>query len=353
MKYIEITFLFSLVLVMNCTSFAQQQTFDVVAFDLPRGWQQQQNEAGIQLSVTDKKTGAYAMAVIAKATVSTASASDSFNNNWLKLVKGSVQVNGDPVVQEPTTQNGWDVIAGGANYTDGRNTGMATLLTATGGGQTVSVVVMTNTKQYQKELLAFINALQLSKASESITNSSLPETTQSDSKVNSPLAGKIWEGTTSEKFTGAGVMTGHYTGGFSTTQYTFNANGTYRFVNVRVSHYTDTKTLEYETGTWLVNGNQLTINPTRGQNEEWNKVGKTSNGNSDVTNRTINEAWGKKMKTITRKLEQYTYTFSIGKNGDQNALILQCNSYTEREGEVKISYYNETLPGKSAKLPVE
>lgn len=65
-------------------------------------------------------------------------------------------------------------------------------------------------------------------------------------------------------------------------------------------------------GTYLINGNQLTISPTNGSNEEWAKTGKTSNGNSDVTNRSINDTWGKKLKNSSRKLEKYTYTFSIG-----------------------------------------
>lgn len=547
MKLMKNIFLLSQLLVLSCTSFAQKQTFDVVSFAIPKGWQQQQGEAGIQLSTTDKKTGAYAIVVITKSMPSSATANENFNNDWLKLVKGSVQINSEATMQKPTKENGWDVISGNANYIDGANTGLATLLTATGDNKAVSVVLMTNTKQYQNELSAFITSLELSKALQNNGNDSsapastgetgkspvvglwkdnlletsgyvngiaqytagyfrkeytfnsngtytfmhktwsvyqksiyfayetgiynvngnkliitprtgkneewskgadggtgswgkliksdnrkLPKTTytfgikyysgsqttalelyhdkptereiqqkgnetdggrkssysldprftplitpppglkintstsslspnvniqqanssQMAGSVSSPIVGKIWEGTSSEKFTGAGAMTGHYTGGFSSSQYQFNADGTYRFIDVLASFYTDTKTYKYETGTYSVSGNQLTIKPTKGQNEEWTKVGKTSNGNSDVSNRAINETWGKKIKTTARKLETYTYTFSIGKNGDRNALILQRSGRTEREGEGKISYYNETAGGKSVKLPV-
>ncbi|WP_379091545.1 lipocalin family protein [Pedobacter sp. UC225_65] len=539
--------LFVLLAFTFCTK-AQKQTFDVVSFALPKGWQQQQGEAGIQLSTTDKKTGAYAIVVMTKSMLSSATENENFNNDWLKLIKGSVKVNTEPTMQKPIKENGWDVISGNANYTDGTNTGVATLFTATGDNKVVSVVLMTNTKQYQNELSAFITSLELSKAlqnsgnvssapssigetgkspviglwkdnlleksgyvngiaqytagyfrkeytfnsngtyvfmqkswsaySKSIyfvyetgiytvngnkliitprtgkneewgkgadgrtgswgkliksDNRKLPKTTYTfdikyyagsqntslelyhdepteretqqngnevgavrkssynldvkstplitpppglkintptqllSSNVNmqqanssqmagsasSPIVGKIWEGTSSEKFTGSGAMTGHYTGGFSSSQYQFNADGTYRFIDVLASFYTDTKTYKYETGTYSVSSNQLTIKPTKGQNEEWTKVGKTSNGNSDVTNRAINETWGKKIKTAARRLETYTYTFSIGKNGNQNALILQRNGSTEREGEGKISYYNETSPERSVKLPTE
>lgn len=741
MKLLKIIFAFAM-FAINYSSYAQKQTFDVVSFVAPKGWQQTQNEGGIQLAVTDKKTGAYALAVITKATASNLSANENFMADWNKLVKKTVQVNDEPAMQQPINENGWDIVSGQANFTDGASNGLATLLTATSNGQMVSVVLMTNTQQYQNDLLALINSLELAKvapntnnnqvttsnankssivglwvyytvesngyyngfpqvtggymrreyafypdgtylyrvknwmvymkdilfvyesgtwavsgnkltitpkqgkggwwnkaasgrtsewgspaktstwklepitytfdfhyysgtnetslvltsskqteregkqennesiysprafdktlidnppglktgfenksltavgaktttqqptvasntpASEgsNISNSAtaaqlqgiwgqyqsesyagaggnnnltagydwreyyfnpdgtyeflqknisylyqneivlayekgtyklngnqltvspksgtveswskagsdkagkllktekrtleavtymvdfhyfsgiqktnlvlqynkqtvrdgafsnnatfknswlyarpyhpnkpeieLPTGTKIDFKykpatasitseakkevvgvaTNSPLTGKIWEGTTTEKFANSGG-TSFNTGGFSTNQYRFNADGTYRFVNVLASHYTDSKMLGYETGTWSLNGNQLTVIPTKGYNEEWSKIGKTSNGNSDVTNRAINETWNKKLKTSSRKLEKYTYTFSVGKNGDKTSLVLQRSSRTEREGEGSVAYLNETAPEKSVKLP--
>ncbi|MFT3933726.1 MAG: hypothetical protein QM726_08945 [Chitinophagaceae bacterium] len=538
------SFLVILLILICFSGFSQKQSFDVVSFEVPKSWQQKQNDAAIQLSAIDNKTGAYAMAIITKATASTASASENFTNQWNAAIKTQVQLDGVPVMQAPSKGNGWEIITGNAGYTDNGVKGNVALMSATGGGQTVSVVIMTNTKQYEKELTGFLNSLELSKplqnagngitaapnangaGSSSLTglwvnyqsessgymngmpmltagyfrheylfnadgtyiyraknwsaymkevlfvyetgtwsvngnrltitpkkgngewwskaasnktnewgsrikasaykletvtytfdlhyysgsketalllqnnqpteregrsnsnnqpnnwsysprvaNGSLidnppgtkigfenntggssavqKKTVAINDAVSSPLTGKIWEGTSSEKFVGAGASTGYNTGGFSTGQYKFNTDGTYRFVNVRASHYTDTKTLEYETGNWSIKGDQLNINPAKGQNEEWSKIGKTSNGNSDVANRAINETWGKKLKTNARKLEAYTYTFKVDKNGNNIALILQRNSRTEREGEGKISYYNETAPDKSVKLPNE
>lgn len=520
---------------------AQKQTFDVISYTAPAKWQKVQNDGGIQLSVTDKKTNGYAIVLITKATTSILSANENFSNDWNRLVKAAVQVLDEPAMQAPSTENGWDLLSGAVNYTDGNDKGVATLLTATGGGQTASVVLMTNTQQYQNELLAFLNSLELTKAnsnastnqqqagknnsSNSITGlwvfyntesngmyNGFPQLTggymrreyvfnndgtyifrakdwlvyvkdilfvyetgtysvtgnqititpkkgtgewwsksasgrtsewgklvrastdykleqtaytfehitgtagnesililksgkptkrdgnDGDNKgvqefrytsrdmktslidnppgfkpgpesksvsgnasaqtktniqvytVNSPLTGKIWEGTTTEKFSNAGG-TSYNTGGFSTNQYTFNADGTYRFVSVNASHFTEVKLLNYETGTYSINGNQLTITPVKGFNEEWSKAGKTSNGNSDVTNRAVNDTWNKKIKTSPRKLEKYTYTFRIGKNGASTALILEKNGRTEREGEGVISYLNETPGDRSVKLP--
>lgn len=54
--------------------------FYVISFTVPKGWQQQKNSGGVQLSVSDKKNGGYAIAVITKATASAASAHENFRN---------------------------------------------------------------------------------------------------------------------------------------------------------------------------------------------------------------------------------------------------------------------------------
>ncbi len=194
MNHIKFGFLLYLITMITGTSFAQKQTFDIVSYSAPAGWQQQQNEGGVQLSVSDKNTGGYFIAIITKSISSTSSANENFNTNWESLVKTAVQVNGEPTMQEPAKDNGWDIVSGGANYSDGDNTGMATLLTATGGGQTVSVVIMLNSKQYEEDMTAFLNSLELSKAPTGTaknTNASTSTNTSSNTqKSNSKSSNK-------------------------------------------------------------------------------------------------------------------------------------------------------------------
>ena len=189
----NITLLVLSILTFVC-GFAQKQTFDVVSFSAPMGWQQQQIEGGVQLSVTDKNTGGYFIAIITKSTSSTSSANENFNSNWESLVKNTVQVNGAPTMQELAKDNGWDIVSGGANYTDRGYTGMATLLTATGGGKTVSVVIMLNSKQYEKDMTAFLNSLELSKApsgsAENTTASTSTNTSSNTQKSNTQSSNK-------------------------------------------------------------------------------------------------------------------------------------------------------------------
>ena len=102
MKFIRIFFLFNFVVAISCTGIAQKQIYDVVSFTAPKGWQQQKNEGGVQLSVTDKKTGAYAIALITKATASDAGANPNknFKTPCKKLKKASVPPEGQPTLQQ-------------------------------------------------------------------------------------------------------------------------------------------------------------------------------------------------------------------------------------------------------------
>lgn len=333
--------------------FSQKQSFDVVSFTIPKGWDKAVTKNGVQLSAKDDGKGNYAAVIIVRSVSSTATPNKNFNNSWQSLVKGTVQVSEVPSMSDMQIEKGWQCITGQANYKDGNTKGLVTLITATCNGKMANVVIMTNTSKYQEELLGFVNSLELinvaTQRSNADTNDVKKVTTAT--VLNSPLTGKIWEGTTSEKFLNAGG-TSYNTGGFFTSQYIFNTDGTYRFIGINASHYTDTKTLNYETGTYAINGNQLTITPAKGHNEEWSKVGKTSNGNSDVTNRAINDTWGTKLKITSRKLEQVTYTFGFGKNGNRTALILQCsNGHTKMEGNGNQTYLNETAEVNAVKLP--
>lgn len=144
-----------LLFIMQLTALAQKQNVDKLSFSIPDGWQQNQQPGGTQLSVSDSKTGAYVIAIITRTTSSNATSAENFSTNWTKLVKATVQTSEDPAMQQPARTNGWEIISGMAKYTDGPATGLATLITATSHKQTASVVVMTNTQQYQDAILSF------------------------------------------------------------------------------------------------------------------------------------------------------------------------------------------------------
>ncbi len=328
MKYTKSIFFFITILIMSSNLLAQKQSFDVVTYSAPANWQKQQTEAGVQLSVTDKKTGGYAIAFITKTIASDAEANENFKTDWTRLVKGSVQVNGEPVMQQPFSENGWSVVSGTADYTDGSVKGMATLLTATGGGQMVSVLLMTNTQQYQNDLLSFINSLELT------TATSIPDadkTTEATTNANPSSIVGLWVFYNTES---NGLYNGfpQLTGGYMRREYLFNTDGTYTFRAKDWMVYVKDILFIYETGTYTVKGNQIIITPKKGKGEWWSKAasGRTSE-------------WGKLVRSSSDyKLETVTYTieFKYYSGSNEQAMILKAAKPTSRDG-AKNSNQNE------------
>ncbi len=317
MKTIKHHFLFISFIFLAGAAFAQKQSFDVVSFVVPKGWEQQQGEAGVQLSVSDKKTGAYAVAVITKATGSGATANENFTTDWARLIKSTVQINEEPTMLAPQQENGWNIISGSASYSDAANKGMATLMTATGGGRMVSVVLMTNTQQYQNELLSLINSLELTKAEKNEINS---PTTRSDQPGKSSVVG-LWTDYLLETtgYTINGMP--QYTAGYLRKEYAFYPDGTYLFRNKQWLTKTKDILFIFESGTYEVHGNQITLTPKNSKSGFWEKKKTTVE-------------WGKSLKTYDYKLEKITYTFTIKyfSGSDDYRLDLNSSKSTQRDG---------------------
>jgi hypothetical protein len=313
--------LLQFILLMGMSGYTQKQTFDVVSYAAPGSWQQQQKEAFLQLSVMDEKTGAYSIALITKAIASEATAGENFTADWNRLIKAAVQVNTEPAMLEPTADNDWEIISGTANYVDGNQTGLATLLTATGGGQMVSVVLMTNTDKYQNELLAFINSLALAKAS---PGAATDKKTIAPSNANRSSIAGMWVFYNTES---SGTYNGfpQLTGGYMRREYVFYNDGTYLYRSKDWMVYVKDILFVYETGTYSVNGNQITINPQKGKGGWWSKAasGRTSE-------------WGKLVRASTDyKMEKATYTFEFVqyKGVDELTLVLRSSKPTQRDGK--------------------
>ena len=76
-----------------------------------------------------------------------------------------------------------------------------------------------------------------------------------------------------------------------------------------------------ESGTYMVSGNNLTINPQKNVLEEWSKKNNT-------------DQWGNLLKTQTIALEKVTYSFTkihIPENNEWQ-LILKAGNATRRDG---------------------
>lgn len=167
-------------IVLFVSAFAQKQAFDVINYTIPNSWDKTEMANGIQLSTKNDGKGNYAAVIILRSAASTVSANENFTASWEKLVKGTVSVSGEPIMQDPATEKGWSTLSGQASYTDGANKGSVTLITATGNGKMANVVIMTNTDKYQNQILDFIKSLDLNETATALNNN----TDQAQQSVN-------------------------------------------------------------------------------------------------------------------------------------------------------------------------
>ncbi len=104
-------------------------------------------------------------------------------------------------------------------------------------------------------------------------------------------------------------------------QYTFNANGTYRFITKTFDPFMNKILLGKENGSFQINGNTITINPEKSVLEGWSKKDGT-------------DKWGKLLDSQNIELEKVTYQFTkYYFTGIQEwSLVLQADKVTNRDG---------------------
>jgi hypothetical protein len=310
-------FPFLLCVLCGISLYAQKQTFDVVSFSVPKGWQQKQNDGSVQLLASDKKSGGYIMAIITNASASTATAIENFNSKWKAVIADQIQLDGEPTLQPSSNDKGWDIETGSAGYTDNGSKGNVALLSATGGGQTVSVVIMCNSKLYEKDLSSFLNSLELAEVKQNENANTSSANTKNESK--SAIVG-LWTDyvleTTGYNFNGMP----QYTAGYLRKEYSFYPDGTYLFRNKQWLTKTKYILFIYESGTYTVNANQITLTPKKGKGEFWSKTSSS-------------KEWGKLVKASDYALEKITYSFEIIKDPSYgNSIVLKPGKATKRDG---------------------
>ncbi len=323
--------------IITSKSLAQKESFDVVNYTAIKGWKQQKTEDYVSFSVTDQAKGSFCMVTLYKSSDGDTDSKNNFENAWQKMLIESLGA-GSPKTEAPQTENGWELQTGTAPFSKEGLTGNAMLITATSQGKVVNMLVLINEEKYAAQLTDFIGSIDLKQLPASRSS----ETTTST--ANTSITG-LWKDNILET---SGYINGtpQYTAGYFRKEYTFFSNGTYQFLHKAWSAYSKTIFFAYETGTYAVTDNKLTVTPLKGKTQEWSKApsGRASE-------------WGKLLKSENRKLEKITYSFSkkYYAGSQSTALELVYDKPTEREpqqgnqtGNQRIVSYSSAATSESA-----
>ncbi len=288
--------------------FAQQQeTFDLITFTPPVGWKKEAKENVISYSKVNNNKKTWCQIGVYKSTVSKGNIQQDFDSEWQELIVKSYKPATKPELIPGTSDNGWDTQGGSAPF-EYNGKSIAMLVTMSGFGRCTSIVILTNTQDYQLQIQDFLGSVDLKKMETVLVDKSQQPT---DSNNQSTSIIGSWG-----KSNSVGQLynkTGTYS--YNKQQYTFSSNGTYFFNAKNYSEQYDETLLIKESGTYLINENKLTINPQKSVIEAWSK----KNGGDN---------WNQLKTSQPRKLEKTTYQIAIV---DRN-LVLQTDKETERDG---------------------
>lgn len=155
------TLLLGLLVLISTAARAQQQTFDIATYSLPKGWQKETTGSSVLLSREDPAKDIYCFMQLYKALPGTADSKANFDDAWETIVKKAVTIASPPEMQPAATDNGWEIQSGYALFESDDTKGIAMLITSTSNGKMVNLVILTNTDSYEKDISAFLESISL------------------------------------------------------------------------------------------------------------------------------------------------------------------------------------------------
>ncbi len=309
-------FLSMLSITFSLTLTAQKKSFDIVSYNAPSGWKEELTDSYISYSKTSN--GVWGQLAVYKSTTSKGDIETDLNIEWNAVVLALHAVENDEKTAARST-NGWTVISRSGNWKYNGAT-VGTILTVySDGKRCISLLCHATADGYLKEFVQMTQSVQLASAAKSEGGDTAPDI--NGNAILSSIVG-LWGSYNNET---SGYMNGMpmTTGGYFRKEYIFYDDGTYLYKAKDWSGIVKEIRFAYETGTYKISGNQLTLTPVTGRSELW---GKAANGRKT--------GWGNRIKAITPKLEKVIYSIEVKylSGMERSYLYLRSMKGTERDG---------------------
>ena len=304
--------LFNIFCFATVISFAQKETFDIVSFTPPKNisgkeWKKETADNILAYTLINAQNNSWCRINIVKSTTSQGSIEKDFESEWNQLIVRNYKPTEAVQLDTIKETEGWKIKSGVTKFNFNNNEAIALLTTASGYNRCVSIVVTTNSEDYTKDIEGLLGSVELQKQI-SITDD------------NSKLILGTWSksGSAYEVY---GDPVSHGNAGYTKSQYSFHANGTYDFVAKTFRSSNEKILLIKETGTYQFSDNNLSINPEKSLIEAWTKKDGTDN-------------YGTLVSTQNRKLEKVTYVITrhYFTGIQQWNLVFQTDKPTLRDG---------------------
>jgi hypothetical protein len=307
--------IFLMVMIANGL-FAQKETYEFTSYTPPKDFTKEVKEnTYTSYTSTNKQKKSYCRMIIMLSTTSKGGIKEDFESEWQELVVKSYNPTEGPQTSEMPEANGWIIKKGVGKFSFENKEGNVTLNTMSGFSRCVSIITITNSPDYSKNIDSFLTSIEMQKPDTLVA--AKEEISPQAPAENTSLLG-TWVATASDQSSFRvknGVMN------YIMRQYDFNANGTYTFTSRAYDPLMTNMILGRENGTYQINGNSVIVMPKKYVLQAWSK----KNGTDD---------WGKLLNTQNQPLEKVTYQFSkhYFSGIREMSLMLQADKPTQRDG---------------------
>ena len=171
--------LLSLVIItITFYAFAQQKQFDLVSYNLPKGFSEEKSAERVTVT-NDGGTKGYCIISVFKNIDAGNDPKENFDMSWAELVEKFIPVN-KPVMQPPVLDDGWKTEVGSSVFEKDGINGTVILLSSTKNNRLVNIQVLVNGEAYIKAMSDFLETVKITEAT--TTSSNQPSTVAQNKK---------------------------------------------------------------------------------------------------------------------------------------------------------------------------
>lgn len=153
-----------------------KRDFRLATYTVPPGWQKVNATASVRgYAITNNQARTYCQLAVYASTNSKGSLQADFESEWQELVVKVYKPASSPQMTPSESKDGWQAQAGVAPFEFNGAQSAAMLVTSSGYGRCMSVVIATNTSDYEQEIQKFLESFDLSKPA--VTSSTVANTT--------------------------------------------------------------------------------------------------------------------------------------------------------------------------------
>jgi hypothetical protein len=306
---------------------AQPKSFDFFDFQLPVGeWKENTGNDFLSYTLTVPPKG-YCIIGIYKSIASLGSVDADGLADWNEFaVKRYPSVTSPTVKAQPISNTEWIQAQRTGEATHANNSILISVVTFSGYNKHLTILIENSNAEFDHFIPDFFSTLKIHPAANvneisSNTTPSSPTSSQPSLTKPTTLVGK-WKKSTASW---ANPSIGYYpvTQGYTRYNYEFKADNTYSFYMEQCSVNLTTMFFQFESGTYKVDGNQLTIMPRQSVFEK-----RGYNNGRGVPG-------GPLLQTQNLELIQtnYTFTFFYLDTDKEWKLILQTATPAQRDGD--------------------